>query len=322
MSGEQDVTPREIHVTERRTPITLPTEVEERIISFLDAAEYVERRTILDCALVCRDWVPFCRYKLFHTISLYNRSEFLGFRELLLDTPPSLEPFLKSVRELWILDTDAWLCYNNTPALPSTEENHRKVRPWTHLLLAYSVNRLTGLVLIIFQGVDWRPPWFHDRYFSVYTQLLSVTQLALTNCLFDSVRQLQRLILAFPVLSQLWLDNTKLKCSTTPAVKLYLRRPNLTFLNIRPHGEVMAILCRWLVETQLVAGLSTLCFYPKNNADGLQEAFEGLLQAIGSSLMVLRCWILKTSSDRPWKGLPACLLLICFLCLTAPFCPS
>lgn len=82
--------------------VRLPTEVHERIIGFLDSPD--ENATVAACALVCRAWLPFSRFKLYYIIYLQYPWRWFSFRKFTLHSKSAaIQGYLSQVRELEIL---------------------------------------------------------------------------------------------------------------------------------------------------------------------------------------------------------------------------
>ena len=121
----------------------LPINIHERTIGFLESGEDVP--TIARCALVCRAWLPFSRFKLYYVVCLDSRGQWTCFKRLLSrSTSPSIVGYLGMVRTLRIypgsLDGIGW--------------GKDQERPWAHLPLLYGATRLKGLTSITLSFVD------------------------------------------------------------------------------------------------------------------------------------------------------------------------
>lgn len=86
--------------TEKKT-IRLPIEIHEYILAFLNSK--FDTSTIMKCVLVCRAWLPFSQFKLYHTVTLQSERRWTRFETLLLSSTSIIAERLKMVRELCIM---------------------------------------------------------------------------------------------------------------------------------------------------------------------------------------------------------------------------
>lgn len=174
--------------TVKRQRIKLPVEIEEYIIGFLENDDYLRGLpAIARCARVCRAWLPFSRYKLYYTVSLWSCEEWASFERAM---SPSLRVagYMPKVKVLIIREL-----------LRSTS------RCWTHLVLFKGTTVLTGLQEVTLHWVD-----FHRWNFSIFHSgrlYLAVTKLELIDCTFSDSQQLHLFVTAFPSLTHLELSD-------------------------------------------------------------------------------------------------------------------
>lgn len=294
--------------------VKLPIEIQEHIIDSLDS--FVDASTIAQCALVCRTWLPFSRYKLYSSIWLWNNWQWARFKNLVLRSQsPSIAGYLGRMRELHIWPLDVKFP-DIDPTQPRVGWGKGQQRPWAHLVLLQCAVRLTGLTRIYMDAVDLSPS--HGLAVRSGCYYRSLATLDLVECTFANVLQLHQLVTAFPVLTNLTLTRLKLHSMIVPIPRIYEARHSLTHLELTGEFDVVAVASRWLAKAQLVRGLESLKWLPRT-IDNTEEAWRTLTQAIGGPVLQ------KLICPEPhfWKGLyphsiwsfmNACLYLLQWTC--------
>lgn len=265
-------------MVERRVT-TLPIEIQEHIISSLNNEE--DAGTIANCALVCRQWLPRSRSKLYSLIPLGTRRQCTSFRSLVQHPPLSIAAYLKNVQELYI-----W---------PDREEKLEwkagQERPWAHNILTQFAGYLPDLTRVEFHYVYWRRA--HDFSLRIGCTYHSITTLVLKDCTFASVSQLHTLATAFPALSDLTLVLITLRSKEPLSITRKghpLTRLELSYID----NDVTVAITQWLDNAQMVQNLADLDWSCTS-----EDGWKTLVEAIdGRSLRKLEVWV-----DEHWPGL-------------------
>lgn len=249
----------------RTIEVRLPLEMHEHIIGFLD--NETELGTIARCALVCRAWLPFSRYKLYYRIFLSHCVQWYRFRGHMVRPASHIVPYLGMVRELHISQTYFTSLFNAGDAAARSQS---------------SQNDTLG-----------RCKLYPYR---------SLTALRLDRCVFSSIEQMQQLVCAFPSLSHLVLRRISLQRPMSPTIP-HLRPPEAT--PRLAHVEiddcfftVSTALCQWLADAGLVRHTSHLVWRPVR-IEVLSQIWKRFSIAIDSeALELLECVL-----PRTWQGL-------------------
>lgn len=267
----------------------LPIEVVERIIGFLDVVSkdflidhYFQcslyaQRTIARCALVSRDWLPFSLYKLYFKIVLSTRRQWDCFFRTLRESSPRIQPYFRSVRELYIQSTYRRLGRGWKAGM---------VQPWEHLVLLQCAQRLPCLMQITFHKMGWGRSCCRDCLLFAAHDYTSLTRLDLYQCTFRSIYQLRELVFSFPALSDLTLVNVTFK--RLIAAPIGSRQgPRLKCLVMHLKLDAMITVTQLLIDTRSVQSLTQLrwwCYGNRTNA-----ALCDILAAVDGSLEDLEC---------------------------------
>lgn len=263
--------------TTNSSKVKLSIELHERIISFFDVDW--DQKSIARCARVCHAWLPYSRYKLFHTVPLRNYQHWNRFKRLVMDPPPNIMPYLDTVRELDIISDIPHI--NDTLNGEQVGWRNGQDQPWGHLVLAYCTPRLTGLTCISMYSVDWAISPFYSKLFPSTCHYTCLTKLSIRICRFSSVFQLESFVFAFPALVDLCLQQISLdqilsvSVSSTPQ-----RGPQLTHLHLEDTGAAIDTLSWWLITTGSLHKLLSLDWWVIS--PGHKAALDAMLEAIDS----------------------------------------
>lgn len=233
-------------MVERQT-VELPIEIHEHILGFLD--NWKDAGTIARCALVCRRWLPFSRFKLYFIVELRNRQQWTSFKHLVLESTSNVVGYLGRVRDLRILPEGL---FGEERLQPLTGWGKGQERPWAHLVLVQCTTRLTGLTHIHLSDIDWT--YYQDFTIRCGSYYLSLTTLVLCNCTFSNVLQLHLFVTAFPSLRHLSLVGIKLRSLKVPSRVPEGGHP-LTQLELDCEDDVTALVSRFLASAQLMRNL-------------------------------------------------------------------
>ena len=261
---------------------TLPTEIHACIIDSFN--NYCDAGTILNCALVCRAWLPFSLHKLYSEVHLRYRRESILFKEVVLRCDPEIMVrYLGRVREL--------IVYPEDKQFFDEERTQRRIgwkkgqeQPWAHLTLIQCARRLTGLTNISMSRIDLSPS--HPIAIRSGQYYHSLTKLDIIECTFTGILQLQSFVTSFPALSDLTLNWLEFHSTIIPS-RLPEGGHALTRLELLGLYEIMAVVTRWLSQAQLVRNLEHLIWDPSGVEDA-EEGWTTLVNAIdGPSLQKL-----------------------------------
>lgn len=234
---------------ETRT-VRLPTEVHECIIGFLDS--YNTTGTIAACALVCRAWLPFSRFKLYYTISLFYRRQWVAFHLTLHSK--SMQGYLSLVQELYLRPLDKRFSDTDKVQLRIGCGNDQE-RPWVHLALLECATRLKGLIRLHFAQSDLSPS--HPIAVGSGQHLRCVTFLKLEDTEFSSHLQFHQFITAFPALIHLHLCRIKIKLRG-PWPPVPTAGHSLCSLTVEEHINTDVIVKYFTANPRLVQSLHKL----------------------------------------------------------------
>lgn len=251
----------------------LPIEVHERIIGSLDNC--TESGTIAACALVCRTWLPFSRFKLYYIIELRRRRQWVAFKNLILHAHSvAIRGYLSMVRQLHIWPYDPFLEFSEF-YLRNRGEQIVKNHLWAHLPLLQCAARLKGLTEIDIRCSDLSPS--HIIAICSGRHYPSVTTLNLSETTFSSVSQFNEFVAAFPALRHLSLSEITFNFLGAGPPVNKIGHP-LRSLNIHDLDNDGILKC-FSLNTQLVESLSVLRWSCPRNED---KFWGQLMPAISS----------------------------------------
>lgn len=164
-------------------PCPLPIEVVERSLDFL----WNDPRTLSRCALVCKEWLPRCRYHFLHMIHLPDRKAFDHLREASFSTDPLATYLPMRDVTLRVIEDDR--------------------SPYVHTIPHTLARRLRPLTFISITKMDWRARPPHSTFFMMMGETKSLTHLCLSHCRFRRFQDLKRIIGAILALEDLRLHN-------------------------------------------------------------------------------------------------------------------
>ena len=142
---------------ERHT-VELPIELHEHIIGLLDS--YHDAGTLANCALVCRQWLPSSRSKLYHVVALNSSKSWAAFqRHMSLSATSVIVRYLKLVRRLCIWSGDRVRSFEGLSSDLHLGGREGQERPWTHLVLIECASRLAGITHIELRKIDYSLPY-------------------------------------------------------------------------------------------------------------------------------------------------------------------
>lgn len=259
--------------------VILPLEIHYHIIDAFDHRD--EKGTIANCALTCRAWLPISRRKLYSYISFDSRRQWTAFKDIMLHSKsPSMPRCCGTVRELFV---HPW----NEPFFDAVEARsgsgivltkHQERSPWAHIILVQGAMRLTGLMKIELQGVDWN--YLTPMALECGRHYHNLTSLSLRHCKFSNVLQFHQFITAFPALYDLGLYFVNFH-STNRSVRIAQAGHSLNSLHVQHNSDFMLILSNYLsTHSYLTQHLKDFEWYCEDHSEKTNEAWTVLIEAI------------------------------------------
>ncbi|RPD61398.1 hypothetical protein L227DRAFT_67699 [Lentinus tigrinus ALCF2SS1-6] len=193
-------------------PPYIPPEVTDDIISAVAVDECSQRRahTLAMCALVCRDWLPRSRAKLFEYICIEDQRSY----DLLVQRiarSETMVQYLTSVTTLHIDDSHV----------------EHSLSSAVRLFFVEFTGKLPGLRDLLLDGIYWTHQRPSVKWPLLLSQFRTITSLRLWSCRFSSFNDVRRMLTALPLLSILdiayleWPAVSQLHLQTTPRSRTY-----------------------------------------------------------------------------------------------------
>ncbi|KAJ6572073.1 hypothetical protein B0H19DRAFT_1132463 [Mycena capillaripes] len=235
---------------------TFPQELYDIVISLCD------QRSLPSCSLVCRNWVPSSRIRLFANLRPLIISPLsLPQALLLVDSPIStISPYIGSlVLKDWV----------EGPSSSSSKS--------FYALLPRITGRMVAVESLTFDGTDWEEMAHGALNFLVYYFKDTLKALELRDCTCRTFRSLVDLACSFPFLERLSLhrlvrlDPTAFTAtSQSPPAPFQLR-------SIHALGYIKKELVRWIIQSNL--DIEVVTFGP---------ILPGEVHAVGTFLRTLK----------------------------------
>ena len=182
----------------------IPQEIIDTIINYVTDDSLNQRNeTLLQCALVCRDWLPTSRSQLLNFVDLTSARAYNSIVDNVLQSS-RMRPYLVSTKSAWLEDP-------SKHDEPSPQEGVRQ--PWTHRFIHDFAGHLPNLESLTIENAHWTscPP--HPSAHLATSRFTSLTELSLSDCRLPSAHMLRRMVSALPFLNTLRLT----KVSWSPA---------------------------------------------------------------------------------------------------------
>ncbi|RPD75544.1 hypothetical protein L226DRAFT_47778 [Lentinus tigrinus ALCF2SS1-7] len=160
-------------------PRYIPPEITDTIIAAVE-----HRHTLAMCALVCRDWLPASRTKLFRDIVIDHSLSYALLVERVLHSE-TMSAYLSSVCSLTILG------YLGS------------VSSATRMFPIEFAGKLQGLRELTLRRMDWTVRVPCAKWPLFLSQFRTITSLSLVGCRFSSFNDLRRMLTVLPLLSSL-----------------------------------------------------------------------------------------------------------------------
>lgn len=267
-------------------PASLPQEAIVRILNFL----FLDRQTLCNCALVCRQWRPPSRYSLFYRLAIPHRASF----DLLvrIRDEPHIASAFANVRSLQLWDDQD--------------------EPWIHLFPHMFSRCLPRMHFLTFGNFIWDILPLDPNIAATGTHFPAVTTLKLANGRFHSFNDFRRVVCSCTQLIHLYVENVEWRAMTS-AYGAASVDPGLHLLWFKSHSKnAISALVDWLIDSPSTGTLSDIQIWEQYSED-LPEV-QRLTRAVGPKLehfqVSLQFWTRGASADR---FLPAAQLILCFL---------
>lgn len=167
-------------------PPYIPGELTDRIIGFLH-----DPRTLCNCSLVCRAWLPASRYALFHTIRIRNAAQ-MGS---LADRAETMGPYLAATRIVRL----------------RASGGARSTILTLHAFLSVLHGCFPGLEALRVYAVKISPDTSIRLDPSLLSQFARLKEFYLNDCFVPPLYDLLRIIAALPALERLYLFSISLR---------------------------------------------------------------------------------------------------------------
>ena len=233
----------------------IPQDIWDEVILSIDPDDY---RTLANCALVQRDWVPICRFRL----SRHGHINIRGldeYYERVVDRflrPEGMTPWLHGVKSL-SFDADF-----------DVGQDRRGYRFFHDF-----AGRLPNLRSLTIGCVDWTAVPHHPSTYLMFSTFSSVTYLKLYQTSFPSFTVFRRTLTSLPSLTTLVLYNHTDHWFPLPREELWNRsslmsRPALRVFDICFENtyEELDVLFHWLLQTPSRTSIRDLAFSTVRNS--------------------------------------------------------
>ena len=239
----------------------LPNELVDPIISSIPESpgsrSGEERQALLNCALVCRDWLPASRHVLFSAVELGGPAAWDSFVHQVVYADEG-RPWLTCIHSFTF--RDQWYRYGpgGRGLLPES------ISMWKgqHVvpILAGHLPNLEHLCLC----VDWVRRQPHPSTFGMFAQFPSLRELNLSSCHFPSFSAFRRVIVSLPALKDLACMEVHWKSAPQPSIlAVQTRQPTLEILRISlPCRCCTLAFLEWLTHTPTRSSLVELDLHP------------------------------------------------------------
>lgn len=251
-------------------PSRLPLEVYELIIDQL----HDDPLALEACALTCRAWLPRSRFRLF-LIQIQHVPTVGTYNNLLrrIRASPSLPQYVRA------------LCV-------SRFTNDRKPT-WTNRIPVQLAPFMSRLFCLHFQDV-LSSGWMHPSMHAYLAFFRTVGNLSLGNCLFSDINSFIRILLCFPALEYLTLDQVRwgksqmMKHLVGPSRSKKFQIKSLAITLDSWHGDSAKQFTEWFMTTPSV---STVTFFSLTSGSATDhEGIAPFYHAVGQSLKELEIY--------------------------------
>ncbi|PIL32830.1 hypothetical protein GSI_04947 [Ganoderma sinense ZZ0214-1] len=236
-----------------------------------------ERETLLNCTLVCRDWLPVSRHTLFSYVHLKRPTAWDSFLRSVVNAEEG-RPWLASILRLQV--EDGWYSHyegdKKIPAKPVSEWRGQYVIP----VLAGHLPNLELLSL----SVDWDRCQPHATTFGMFSQFTSLRELRLDSCRFPSFCTFRRILVSLPALKTLrcsavhWPSAPQPSILAIPSGHLALQSLGISLLCDSFHD--LSLQCGPVDFHPITLPHRTLDYYVQIFAPSVQVAAFGNIQSM------------------------------------------
>lgn len=274
--------------------VTLPPEITDMIISLVNSP-----KSLCNCALVCHDWLPASRCRLFYRTCVRTARSY----DLLITRIARNESM-----GLWLGWMHTFAVDGRTSLVDSMRGLYRKAHgqsflnsdpAWTRRFILDLPSHTPNLTCLELFFVDWIEHSPHPATFRAFSQFSSVTTFAVHECRFPSFTAFRQAIVSLPSLTTLTLGNfiwPPEPEQSTWRLTCYQARPKLQTLIVTPQlpssGTGMFALFPWILRTPTKHTLRHLVLCPGSalslDPDPEHRNMTRFLEAVAPSLLSLR----------------------------------
>lgn len=209
----------------------LPVEVCETVIDNI----FPDTKTLLECVLVSRHWVPRCRISLYRSVDLKSKRQFTQFLWTI-----SQYPFLGHYARYLSISCDV-LGDSELESDPT----------WMHHVPIRLPSRLPNVVKIEFASL----PHLHQTFFILSSGFTQITSLAILFLHHQSFQDLVSLINRFPRL----IDLTFYWCEWNASPRRYFPKQHfLKKIDLRCSGQPLVDVLEWILGSKSMTTLEVL----------------------------------------------------------------
>lgn len=242
--------------------------------------------TILNCSVVCRDWLPACRLRLFRQIVLNGADQYDRFYTAVICTP-SMQPWLSHIHQITMFDVEDEDSEDEEDQPTQTSrivtDRGRRTQRFVHAF----ANRLPILQSLRLSHANWIafPP--HPSAWRTFSSFPALRHLELEQCKLPSLGVLCRMLVALPILKRLvlrdveWPPTRHILTYTSGTHRTY---PALVHLSVKQDmNECMVDFLTWLTLTPTKNSIKVLDLHPGSTP--WSDSCVNVLQILGPSLM-------------------------------------
>lgn len=248
----------------------IPAEITDHIIGLVEVKWSRDTKTLCNCSLVCRAWLPRSRTRLFDQIYFSHTPNYNKFNTAILRNA-SMQPWLAHVHKI------SFWAPGPSNFIPSPADPHEE--KWSQRFMHEIAGRLPNLKAMYLQGFDWvhLPP--HPTICATFSTFRDLRALTLRHWCLHSFSVFHGILVALPSLKELELWDVK--CPPAPREVIFTSRreyPTLTALTILFPSEeskhCINNLLRWLGTTPTTQTIRNICFRTYGNKSWIDSQVD------------------------------------------------
>ncbi|KAI0742321.1 hypothetical protein C8Q80DRAFT_1187553 [Daedaleopsis nitida] len=228
---------------ETKSYLYIPPEVTDHIIHAVDISSiWGGRRTILNCALVCRNWLPAARLCLFTSYVELNTPRRYDLFKVHVLCSASMKPWLEYMQSLHV-------------------ENDGTAGWRMQQFILDIAGRLPNLQILHISRFDWVTPPPHPSTYRTFSSIHAIQELKLYKVKFPTFGALRCMLTSLPQLSVLALQRSEWPPTPTQhmfASGLCHKQLAIVHLTVDDRYYCSAELFRWLAITETKHSIQAL----------------------------------------------------------------